>query len=343
MRAMDPSPPAPPGLADLTARLAQPVWWSRGEAPFRYLLDNRLFRLLCEQPHALDGFRASLARHRLAPDGGLPNLELTPLAVLDFLGVEPPQFPTLPLPKSLTSLKTVEVTIVLVRVVRDAFAKEAELQPEKLRERVEELRQKTDPAAHELFDLCLTRFVSREQFEDDLLIHLAFDTLFRYRFPEEVREEVLQLFNASLLETSVKVSGLSKVRLLKPFWDRSYERLLRKRPQARAEIQAADQEMRLRTYKDVLGWEVIHHAILGYPAGRIHPVIAFTVDSEATLRDRCRGYKTALRAFLDQIKSEERATILRPRLDAWKPGWLVPCRPDGTFDAAVSTGEEPIF
>ena len=43
--------------------------WRRRETPFRFLLDNRLFRLLCdpEQTAALHGFRSSLARLRLVP------------------------------------------------------------------------------------------------------------------------------------------------------------------------------------------------------------------------------------------------------------------------------------
>ena len=151
------------------------------------------------------------------------------------------------------------------------------------------------------------------------------------------------LLNSFLLDNKTQVSGLTKVRRLKVFWDRSLERILKKHPKARGEILAVDQEMRPRTYKDFLGWEVIHYSVLGYARKRVHPVIAFTPEPEERLRARCRAHKTALRAFLDEISPEELAGELRPRMRAWTPGWLVPCRADGTFETAVSTGEVPVW
>jgi hypothetical protein len=272
--------------------------FGRRERPFRFLLDGRLFRLLCDpaQTAALDSFRASLARQRLAPEGSLPDLEMTPLAILDVLGVEPPQYPALPyLPKSMATLGAIDVGSVMVQAIREDFENAPELEPGSLRRRVDELREKMDPAAHELFDLCLTRFVSREKFEDEILAQLAFDALVRFRFPEEHREKMAHFFDAFLLDNRTRISSLSKVRVLKGFWDKSFERILKKRPQARGEVQAADQEMKLRTYKDFLSWEVIHYSVLGYARKRVHPVIAFAPESEARLKARCRAHKTALR------------------------------------------------
>lgn len=138
----------------------------------------------------------------------------------------------------------------------------------------------------------------------------------------------------------MRVAGLSKVRLLKVYWDRQYERLLKKSPQARAEIQAADRELKPRTYHDYLTWDLLHHAVLGYQEERlIRPLIAFTPDSEQVLETRCRAYKTAFRAFLDQIPETDLADLFRADLQALKPGWLVPCREDGTLGEAISTGE----
>ena len=342
---MDSSPFTPPELADVVSRRIRYGRSGRREEPFRFLLDSRLFGLLCDpgQTAALDSFHASLASHRLAPEGGLPDLEMTPLAILDAIGVEPPQFPALPLPKSVTALPAVEIGILLVQMIKKEFAKTPDLEPSSLKRRVDELREAANPAAHELFDLCLTRFVSREKFEDDILSQLSFDALFRFRFPEDCREKMVHLFNSILLDNEIQVSGLTKVRLLRGFWDQSLERILKKHPKARGEILAVDQEMKPRTYKDFLGWEVIHYSVLGYARKRVHPVIAFTPEPEARLTARCRAHKTALRAFLDQIPREELANELRPRIQVWTPGWLVPCRPDGTFETPVSTGELPIF
>jgi len=311
--------------------------------PFRFLLDSRLFRLLCGpgQTAALDSFRAALAHHRLAPEGGLPELEMTPLAILDVIGVEPPSFPGLPsLPKSMATLTASEIAIVLKEAIQKEFGKAPELDPASLKRRVDELRKTTDPAAHELFDLCLTRFVSREKFEEDIVEQLTFDALFKFRFPEEYRGRMSHLFNSSLLLShDTKVAGLTKVRRLKVFWDTSLERILKNNPMERGEILAVDQEMRPRRFKDFLGWEVIHYSVLGYARKRVHPVIAFSLEPEDRLRARCKALKTAIRAFLDEIPREELAGELRPHVRAWTPGRLVPCRADGTLEAAVSTGE----
>jgi hypothetical protein len=317
----------------------------RREKPFRFLLDSRLFRRLCdpEQTAALDGFLASLAHLRLMPEGGLPDLEMTPLAILDVLGVEPPQFPAIALPKSLARLDSTEVGILLLEQIKKQFGKAPELEPSSLERRVDELRQAAAPAAHELFDLCLTRFVSREKFEQDILAQLAFDALFTFRFSAEYRERMTFLFHSFLLNNETQVSGLTRVRLLRGLWDRSLERILKKNPTARGEILAVDQEMKPRTFKDFLAWEVIHYAVLGYPRKQVHPVIAFTPEPEERLRARCRAHKTAVRAFLDEVSPEELRNEFRPLLRAWTPGWLVPCRMDGTFEAALSTEEVPVW
>jgi hypothetical protein len=320
----------------------------RREKPFRFLLDSRLFRLLCdpEQAAALDGFRASLAHLSLAPpasENGLPDLEMTPLAVLDVLGIEAPQFPAIALPKSLAALEAVEVGILLMEQIKKQFSKTPELEPASLQRRVDELRQAAAPAAHDLFDLCLTHFVSREKPEEDILNQLAFDALFTFRFSAEYRERMTFLFNSFLLSNEPKVSGLTRVRLLRALWDRSLERILKRNPMARGEILAVDQEMKPRTFKDFLGWEVIHHAVLGYPQKWVHPVIAFTPEPADRLQARCTAHKTAVRAFLDEISPAVLRDELQPMLRAWTPGWLVPCRVDGTFEAALSTEEVPIW
>lgn len=320
----------------------------RQGGPSRYFLDGRLFRLLCAPGNAaaLDGFRESLARQGLAPEGGgLPDLEMTALAVLDVLGVEPPPMESYPLPKKVVrENEPVLLTSSIVRLAKQSFATAPELQAESLRQRADDLKARTDPEARELFDLCVTRFVSRDGFEVVIQNFLSFDFLNRFRLPEEIRERVFTLLSAALFGSDETVSGLSKMRVIKAHWDRSYEKLLRKHPRARAEIQALDQEMKLKTFKDFLDWELVHHSVLGYAGERrTQPVVAFFAEPEERLRAHCTVYKTALRAFLDQIGREDLATTLRTRLRAWKPGVLVPCREDGTFDTLLSTGELPIF
>lgn len=313
----------------------------------RYLIDSRLFRRLCDSGEAalLDNFRASVARHGLAPEGALPPLELTPFAFLDAIGVEPAPYNVFPLPAAVTrkSKENLTLTTLLAKMARDHYAKMPELQASFLKERVEEMRKKTDPAAHELFDLCLTRLVSREGFEESVHGHLAFDYLYRFRFPEVVREDIFEFLAASLFAAGESVSGLSKVRIIRVLWERSYERLLRRNPGARAEVQVLDRVMDPKTFKDFLAWEVLHHAILGFGKKRVHPVTSFTPDPEETVKTRCSAYKSALRAFLDQIDQEELSTTLRPPIRAWKPGVLVPCGEDGAFASVIQTGDLPVF
>ena len=340
------SPSSHEDLSELVSRMARRRPWEPWERPFRFLLDSRVFRLLCDprQAAALESFRASLARLRLAPEGGLPDLEMTPLAILDAIGVEPPVFPGLPyLPEGMATIEDVEVGIVLREMILTAFRKAPELEAASLKRRVDELRTATDPAAHDLFDLCLTRFVSRDKFEAEILEHLTLDALFTFRFPEEYQERMTHLMNSFLVSNSAQVAGLTKVRRLKVFWEKSRERILRKNPDARGEIFTVGQEMRPRRYKDFLGWEVIHYSVLGYPGKRVDPVVAFTPEPADRLRARCKAHKTALRAFLDEISPEELAGELRPATAAWRPGWLVPCRADGTLEAPVSTGEVGVW
>lgn len=319
----------------------------RRALPYRYFLDSRLFRVLCtsQETAALDRFRASLARHRLSPEGGLPDLAMTPLAFLDAVGVDPPYLDPFSLPQNVTrSGESSLITGFVVAMAKELFGKAPELQAEALRKRVEELRQKTDPAAHELFDLCLTSFLSRPKFAEEVHTHLGFDFLYRYQFPDALREDMFDFLAVSLFAAGETVPGVSKMRIIKAYWDRSYERLLKKHPGARGEIQALDREMKPRTYRDFLEWELVHHSILGYGVGEIeHPVAAFTLDSEETLRARCSAYKSALRAFLDEIGREELETTFRAKLKSWKPGLLAPCREDGAFDRMLSTGELPVY
>ena len=314
----------------------------------RYLIDSRLFRRLCGDPAALEGFRASIARHGLgglAPESAFPPLDLTPFAFLDAIGVEPALYDVFPLPPAVIkkSKENLTLTTLLARMARDFYAKAAELQASFLKERVEKMREETDPAAHDLFDLCLTRFVSREGFEEAVHGHLAFDYLYRFRFPEVVREDIFEFLAASLFAAGESVSGASKVRIIRVLWERAYERLLKRNPGARAEVQALDRVMELKTFKDFLAWEVLHHAILGYGRKRVHPVTSFTPDPEETVRARCSAYKSALRAFLDQVDEEELATTLRPPIMAWKPGVLVPVGDSGTFESLIPTGDLPVF
>ena len=336
-------------MIDLDARWTRRWRNGRRERPFRFLLDGGLFRSLCApgQAAALDNFRVALGRLGFAADSRLPDLEMTPLAILDVIGVEPPRLSVRPrLPGDMAALETSEIGTVINRAIQRELEKAPELKPARLRQRVDELRQATDPAAHELFDLCLTRFVARDKFEEDILEPLIFDAFFTFRFPEEVRARMTDFLNSSLLEHSGSIAGLSKVRRLKVFWDRSLERILKKHPMARGDILAVDQEMRPRMYGDFLGWEVIHYAVLGYGRGRrrLHPVIAFSPEPEERLRARCRAHKTALRAFLDEISPAELAgDEVRPRMTALTPGWLVPCRADGTVEAPMSTGEVPVW
>ena len=312
----------------------------RGNAAIRYLIDGRLFRLL-----ASPGGEAALASFRAAvTDQGLPPLELTPLAFLDVIGIDPPQFDAFPLPaRVLKSGEALMATTVVVKLIEEKFREAPELQPDHIKKRVEELREKTPPAAHDLFDLCVTEFIAREDSITEITRQLSFDFAYRFPFPEVLREEIIDFLYASLLAAGETVAGLSKMRSIKMLWDRIYPRLLRANPGARAELQALDREMRLWARQDFLDWEVVHHTVLGSAVKEgFRPVTAFTLDSAERSRARAIAYKTALRSFLDQI-SQEDLVKMRSKLQSWRPGTLVPCRDDGTFETVVTTGELPVF
>jgi hypothetical protein len=341
-------------VSDLRAPDARsPAYWlypkqrRRRQIAVHYLLDSRLFRQLCApgREAALAGFRASLARHGLvAEDSRLPRLELSPLGFLAALGIDPPRVEAIPLPPDV--VKGSEYLTAMTHLVKAAepkFREAPDLKPDALRKRVDELRQAASPEALDLFDLCVGEVAARDGFHDPVIRQLAFDYLFRYSFPDYLREEVFQFFFASLFAAGESVSGLSKMRAVKVLWDRAYPRLLKGNLAARAEIQALDREMKLRTRKDFLGREVIHHTILGYETeDGFNPVTAFAPESEEKLKTRCIAYKSALRVFLDQITPDDLAKISF-KLEDWKPGLLAACQEDGTFESLVGTGELPVF
>ena len=317
----------------------------RAELPARYLLDARLFRLLRDRPAALEAFRASLPPHGIAAAAdGLPALEMTPLALLEALGVEPPQFDFFTLPPSVVvSGESLQATTLVVKVFESSLRKSPDLQPDSLRARAEKLRPAAEGPARELFDLLVTRVVAEDGFENPIVKQLAFDYLFRFPFPDLLREEVFEFLCASLFGTDETVSGLSKMRAVKTLWDRAYPRLLKGNPGMRGELQLLDREVKPRSRMDQLAWELVHYAVLGSAVeSRFQPVTAFTLDSAERVRSRGIAYKSALRSFLDQIGPEDRET-LRSNLQAWRPGELVPCQPDGACESPIPTGGLPVL
>ena len=339
-------------MADLRAPDARsPAYWlypkprRRRQIDVHYLLDGRLLRWLCApgREAALAGFRASLVRHGIvAGEGSLPPLKLSPLGFLSVLGIEPPRFDAIPIPPEKTGEYLSAMTHV-IKLAEPKFREALELKPDVLRKRVDELRKTVSPEALDLFDLCVTEVAARDGFHDPVVRQLSFDYLFRHPFPDHLREEVFQFFCASLFAAGEAAAGLSKLRSIKTLWDRAYPRLLKAHFGARAELQALDREMKLRTRKDFLAREVIHHAILGYETeDGFNPVTAFTHESEEKIKTRGIAYKSALRAFLDTITRDDMVKIGH-KLKDWKPGALAPCRDDGTFETLVTTGDLPVF
>ena len=318
----------------------------RGETAVRYLLDSRLFRRLCApgQEAAMASFRTAVLDLGVVPGKALPALELTPMALLAVLGVELPQPETFPLPAAvLKSGESLMATSLVAKLAEPRFREAPELQPDFLRKRAEEMRQATPPSARDLFDLCVTRVVSGEGFETPFIRQLSFDHLYRFPFPDVLREEIFHFLCASLFGTGDTVAGMSKMRIVKVIWDRAYPRLLKANPGARGEIQALDREMKLRTRKDFLDWELVHHSVLGCEADKgFRPVTAFVPEPAEKIRSRAIAYKCALRAFLDPITRDDLVT-LRPKLESWSPGTLVPVQEDGTFEALVPTADLPVF
>jgi hypothetical protein len=324
--------------------MLEPYRPTKREKP-RHLLDSRLFRLLRTREPALASFRAALVEHGFAPAGSLPDLELTPMGFLDALGIDPPHFEPFPLTSRL--LKPGEHSMaaaVVVKLIGEKFREAPDIKPEQLTKRIDELRAAAPASAHDLLDACLSQLMARKGFVEQMYNQLSLDYLYKFPFPEVLREEMFEFLTASLVAAGETVAGLSKMRSVKMIWDRAYEQLLRGNPGARGEIQALDREMRLWNRKDFLDWEVVHHAILGLGELKsgIDRVTAYTLAPAEKVRTRCIAYKTALRAFLDQIGHDD-LVKMRDQFNAWKPGIIVPCQEDGTFEPPLSTGELPIF
>lgn len=344
-------------VSELRARDAKsPPYWQYPKARRRrqiknhFLVDSRVFRHLCApgREPVLAAFRESLAHHGFASaDGSLPRLKLSPLGLLAVLGVDPPRFePILLPPDTVKSGEYLTAMTLVIKLAEPKFRDTLELQSDALRDRAEALRATlatVRPDALDLYDLCVSEIAAREGFRDPIIRQLAFDYLFRYSFPDHLREEVFQFFCASLFAAGESVAGLSKMRAVKVLWDRAYPRLLKTNLASRAELQALDREMKLRTRKDFLGRESIHHAVLGYETEPgFNPVMAFAPEAEEKIRARCIAYKSALRVFLDQITPSDLAKISY-KIEDWKPGSVAPCLEDGSFLPPVTTGDLPVY
>ena len=86
-------------------------------------------------------------------------------------------------------------------------------------------------------------------------------------------------------------------------------------------------------------------------------MIAYTVDTgnqekeadhlrfstEILPRMEERSVELAKKLLDSGYSTPELATTLRPPLQAWQPGVIVPVREDGTFDSLIRTGDLPVF
>jgi len=219
-------------VSELRAHDAKsPAYWQylkprrRRQIENRFLLDSRVFRHLCapgKEP-ALAAFRASLAAHGfVSKEGSLPRLELSPLGLLAALGIDPPRFEPVPLPPdAVKSGEYLTAMTLVIKLIEPKFRESSDLQTDVLTKRAEDLRETVSPEALDLYDLCVSEIAAREGFRDPIVRQLAFDYLFRYSFPDHLREEVFQFFCASLFAAGESVAGLSKMRAVKVLWERA--------------------------------------------------------------------------------------------------------------------------
>jgi hypothetical protein len=307
------------------------------DVKYFYLLDNNVFRLLCETPggHAIKTFNACLDTLPQPPsDGDSAALMLTPATLLEAIGVVPPT-PNLRLPANLLrSEQSQEIMEFLLDGALRFYEGHPAMSKDVLVSRAEKQRSFVAPEAEPLFDICVARIVSSADFEKHVHTMLSFDYLYKYDYPSVVRADMHKLFVPHFFMKNEMISGLAKFRLGKQLWDvalREMERSFSGQP----DFEEARKAMQIKTRRDLLDCDLVHLLCLGVTHdGASYPVAAFTTDDAKSILPRIAVYKGILEVVFDMCPASLRSQCL-PGMSLRTDSVLAICRKDCSFESVV--------
>ena len=199
-----------------------------------------------------------------------------------------------------------------------------ELEQQKLQERWEAQDARMAPWAQQLWKPMTKGTLEGCDTADWLQTALALDAVHKVDLPPAVgREFYSQLFATSFFDEGRLIRNLSKFRLAKRLWDRSWNKLTQGQepPQVLVEAHAA---MSIKSKRDYLDCDLIHTAVLGVETedGERHRVSCLTCDDPEVMLTRLGVYRGLL-AYARKLHDEAATSLgFAANYDSCMNGWV---------------------
>jgi hypothetical protein len=308
-----------------------------------WLLDNNVFRNLTSSPDgvALRTLNDALERLPLLRNGDLTALKMTPMGVLEALGVVPPGAPPIRIGPAMVHRPAHEVAEHLLTQFKNFLAKSVILSRSSLEQAAEAQRKFTTYEAQTLFDICVMHPINTAGFHETVLTCIAFDYLYKFQFPRPLTREMHHFFVAGLFSTKGLASHLGKFRVARRMWEELYPKLLAANPGREHHLELYNRSMSIKNARDYLDCDIVHFLSIGYDTGADHlPVAVFTQDDLHVLVDRVSVFKSVLHVTRSLLTAEARAQLSPDALNH-EGGVIIHCTEDCKIDACVPVAKIP--
>ncbi|WP_175107478.1 hypothetical protein [Pararobbsia alpina] len=300
-----------------------------------FLLDTNLFRLACKSSNGafIIQLNSELGRYPYLKNDDITAFKMTPFGLLEYLGIVPPKAPIISIPSSVASSKS--GTVIAGHVIKEAkkfYVARPELSVEHLSKKCEE-RKYVDPAAIDLFDICVEHPLRSESVERTIINALAFDYLYKYVFSENLLRNVLPFLFASFFLDDAQSSSVSKFRLSKRLWDKG--KAFRKNApdeQAGISFEELDKAMQIKNQQDYLDGDIVHFVAYGMShEGQQCRVVAFTCDDNATVANRVIVHRNIGELIYAACEPDMKQRF--EQVVSRQAGYVVTCDSTGRFTA----------
>ncbi len=311
---------------------------------YSYLFDNNLYRQLTTSPNglALKNFNNAIDKYEITKKIASRPIafRMTPFTIMEALGITAPN-PPISIPRHLNSGKKLrELLDYVISEAKSFYYSSPNLKKQYFLDKAQEQMKFTSFEATAFEKICILDPLNDDNFEDYIVLCLAFDFLYKFEFPKEIQLQALHTyFIPTFFINDSFVAGLSKFRIAKKLWDIAYPSLLKKSDYSNETIEKMNGSMRLKKLKDYLDCELVHMLSVGdYTKNTYQPVVAFTCDDGQNVINRIMTYKSIIELFInlldDVVYGEFKSTI-----QSWQQGVLVICNMDGTFKDVIEVNK----
>jgi hypothetical protein len=312
-----------------------------------YFLDNNIYRDLTTSANgeAIRNFNLSIVDSGVIPMINV-KLRMTPFTVLEAVGLK-----KIPDPNLILNIQTLrkspnEIISYLSSKARTFYLDSPILKREHLISLANKQSIKyTSNEGKELERRCVYKPLSFNLFEKILIDNLTFDYIYKFDFPQEKQFVITDFLLPSLFTDHSHISGLSKFRWAKKFWDKIYQNLNKTDlcVSQKEIIEGINKSMKLKKLKDFLDCEIIHKVLVGdFVDGKYRPSIAFTSDNGQDIINRIMVYKSFIE-YLSENLSDKVSDHYRAIIAKWHSGMVVFCNSDGTFKGMKAVNEIEAF